>query len=46
MMTASLISLFTAGFVVFGIIAMTFIAVDAVHQVVWKIVGLKRDDRD
>jgi hypothetical protein len=44
-MTESFISLVTAGFVVYGIILLVLIAVDAVHQVVWNIARVRRDDR-
>lgn len=44
-MTESLISVFSAGFVVYGIVVLVFIAVDAFHQVIWKIAKVRRDDR-
>lgn len=44
-MTESFISIFSAGFVVYGIVLLAFIAVDAFHQIIWKIARVKRDER-
>lgn len=42
-MTTSLISIITASFVVFGVITLAFVIIDALHSVVWDMLEEQHD---